>query len=133
MTTALVVWVGSLMVLGAERGAAGAEINTFGEAVWWSFETITTVGYGDFVPVTSMGRFIATLIMLVGISVLGVVSAGVAATLIKQTNVPPAPLPHFGNRRLDYAQHRATCRRFNCRLQQVRPIRGDDQKISDLP
>ncbi len=93
MTTALVVWVGSLMVLGAERGAAGAEINTFGEAVWWSFETITTVGYGDFVPVTSMGRFIATLIMLVGISVLGVVSAGVAATLIKQTNVPPAPPP----------------------------------------
>ena len=40
-----------------------------------------------------MGRFIATLIMLVGISVLGVVSAGVAATLIKQTNVPPAPPP----------------------------------------
>ena len=93
MTTALVVWVGSLMVLSAERGAAGAEINTFGEAVWWSFETITTVGYGDFVPVTSMGRAIATLIMLVGISVLGVVSAGVAATLIKQTNVPPAPPP----------------------------------------
>ncbi len=79
------------MVLSAERGAAGAEINTFGEAVWWSFETIPTVGYGDFDPVTSMGRFIATLIMLVGISVLGVVSAGVAATLIKQTNVPPAP------------------------------------------
>ena len=93
MTTALVVWVGSLMVLSAERGAAGAEITTFGDAVWWSFETITTVGYGDFVPVTSMGRVIATLIMLVGISVLGVVSAGVAATLIKHTNVPPTPPP----------------------------------------
>jgi voltage-gated potassium channel len=93
MTTAFVVWVGSLMVLGAERGAAGAEIKTFGDAIWWSFETITTVGYGDFVPVTSMGRFIATLIMLVGISVLGVVSAGVAATLIKQNPAPPAHTP----------------------------------------
>ena len=93
LTTALVVWVGSLMVLGAERGAAGAEINTFGDAIWWSFETITTVGYGDFVPVTSMGRVIATLIMLVGISVLGVVSAGLAETLIKQNNASPAPTP----------------------------------------
>jgi hypothetical protein len=40
-----------------------------------------------------MGRFIATLIMLVGISVLGVVSAGVAATLIKQNPAPPAHTP----------------------------------------
>jgi len=93
MATALIVWVGSLMVLSAERGASGAEIKTFGDALWWSFETITTVGYGDFVPVTWMGRTLATLIMLVGISVLGVVSAGVAATLIKQNPAPSAPTP----------------------------------------
>ncbi len=84
MATALVVWVGSLMVLSAERGAKGAEITTFGDAVWWSFETITTVGYGDFVPVTISGRVYATLIMLVGISVLGIVSAGMAASLVKR-------------------------------------------------
>ena len=58
MVTALVVWVGSLMVLGAERGATGAEITSFGDAVWWSFETITTVGYGDFVPVTWMTGYV---------------------------------------------------------------------------
>jgi voltage-gated potassium channel len=84
MATALVVWVGSLMVLSAERGAKGAEITSFGDAVWWSFETITTVGYGDFVPVTVTGRVYATLIMLVGISVLGIVSAGMAASLVKR-------------------------------------------------
>jgi voltage-gated potassium channel len=91
--TVLIVWVGSLMVLGAERGAQGAEITSFGDAVWWSFETITTVGYGDFVPVTWPGRFYATLIMLVGISVLGMVTASLAATLVKQapTAAPPAP------------------------------------------
>ena len=97
MATALVVWVGSLMVLSAERGAQGAEITTFGDAVWWSFETITTVGYGDFVPVTWSGRFYATLIMLVGISVLGIVSAGMAASLVKRgvgaSTPAPAPAP----------------------------------------
>lgn len=91
--TVIIVWVGSLMVLSAERGAPGAEITSFGDAVWWSFETITTVGYGDFVPVTWMGRTYATLVMLVGISVLGVVSAGLAATLVTQNASQPAPAP----------------------------------------
>jgi voltage-gated potassium channel len=101
MAMALVVWVGSLMVLSAERGARGAEITTFGDAVWWSFETITTVGYGDFVPVTWTGRIYATLVMLVGISVLGIVSASMAASLVKRgigagssaTAPTPAPAP----------------------------------------
>lgn len=93
MATILIVWVGSLMMLSAERGASGAEITSFADAIWWSFETITTVGYGDFVPVTWTGRIIATLVMLVGISVLGVVSAGLAATLVKQNAAPPVPTP----------------------------------------
>ena len=80
----LIVWVGSLMVLNAERGAAGAEIVSLGDAVWWSFETITTVGYGDFVPVTDLGRFFAVMIMFFGISVLSTVTATVAASLSRR-------------------------------------------------
>ena len=91
LATALVVWVGSLMVLNAERLSSNATITNIGDAVWWAFETITTVGYGDYTPVTGVGRAIAVLIMFVGISVLGVVSAGLAATLVKQT--APAPTP----------------------------------------
>lgn len=84
LATVIVIWIGSLMVLDAERGAKGSDIETIGEAVWWAFETVTTVGYGDYVPVTQVGRFYAVLIMLVGISVLGAVTATLSATLVKQ-------------------------------------------------
>jgi len=87
----LIVWVGGLMVLNAERGAPNAEIVTFSDAIWWGFETITTVGYGDFVPVTSMGRFLAVLIMFVGIGVLSTVTATVAASLARGKSAPPDP------------------------------------------
>jgi voltage-gated potassium channel len=80
----IVVWVGSLMVLNAERSSPKAEIVNIGDSVWWSFETITTVGYGDFVPVTWNGRLIAVLIMLVGISALGAVTATLSAVLVKR-------------------------------------------------
>lgn len=84
--TLLVCFIGSLMVLNAERGAAHATIVTFWDALWWSAETVTTVGYGDMYPVTGGGRIIAVGVMLLGISMLGVVSAGLAATLVKQSS-----------------------------------------------
>jgi len=88
--TIIIVWVGALSVLDAERGAPNSDIENVGEAVWWMFETITTVGYGDFVPVTDAGRTIAVLIMFVGIGLMGVISAGLAATLLKQNQPNPA-------------------------------------------
>lgn len=65
-----------------ERHAPGASIVNFGDALWWGFETISTVGYGDFVPVTIPGRFIAVGLMVGGIFVIGVVTA----TLISDLN-----------------------------------------------
>lgn len=88
--TVIIVWVGSLSVLDVERGAAKAEITSLPDSIWWMFETITTVGYGDFVPVTWAGRAIAVVIMLVGISMLGMVSASLAATILKQNKPDPA-------------------------------------------
>ncbi|MDX3236873.1 potassium channel family protein [Streptomyces sp. ME03-5709C] len=70
---------GSVAVLEAERGSPHGNIRTIGDALWWSFTTMTTVGYGDHAPTTGLGRLIAVGLMLSGIALLGVVTANIAA------------------------------------------------------
>jgi voltage-gated potassium channel len=76
--------VAAAAVFDAERDAPKATIHTFGDGLWWAAGTVTTVGYGDMVPVTLEGRLVAVALMLVGISVLGVVTASVAAWFVGQ-------------------------------------------------
>jgi voltage-gated potassium channel len=80
----LIVFVGALAMLDRERGADGANITNFGDAVWWAFTTITTVGYGDRYPVTTPGRWIAAGVMIAGIALLGTVTATFASWLIER-------------------------------------------------
>ena len=80
--TFMFVYTGSYGVWLAERHAHGANIVNFGDAIWWGFTTISTVGYGDFTPVTIPGRILAVAIMMGGILVIGVVTA----TLISDLN-----------------------------------------------
>jgi voltage-gated potassium channel len=74
----------SLAVLDAERGHPGASINDFGNALWWAVSTISTVGYGDRIPVTVTGRFVATGLMIGGIALLSVVTASIASWLLER-------------------------------------------------
>lgn len=83
--TSLLVLVGALTVLDAEREGDDPTIVTFGDALWWSLTTVTTVGYGDMTPVTGTGRAVAAALMLVGISLLGAITASVAAWFIDRT------------------------------------------------
>ncbi|CAN5160984.1 potassium channel family protein [soil metagenome] len=80
----LLVYVASLAVLEAERGAPEAHITNFGEALWWALTTITTVGYGDLYPVTTTGRVIAALLMIGGISLLGTITATIASWIVQR-------------------------------------------------
>src|SRR5215208_2960061 len=82
-TVALVGFVAALAVLEAERAAPDASITTFGEAVWWTITTISTVGYGDRYPVTVEGRIVAATLMVAGIALLGVVTASIAAWFVE--------------------------------------------------
>jgi voltage-gated potassium channel len=82
----LLVFVASLAVLDSERSAPGATIKDFGDALWWAFVTITTVGYGDYTPVTAEGRLIAVCLMLGGIALLGVVTATLASWIVERVS-----------------------------------------------
>jgi voltage-gated potassium channel len=82
-TVGLVGFVAALAVLEAERSAPDASITTFGEAVWWTITTISTVGYGDRYPVTVEGRIVAATLMVAGIALLGVVTASIAAWFVE--------------------------------------------------
>jgi voltage-gated potassium channel len=79
----LIGFVASLAVLDAERDSPDASITTFGEALWWTLTTISTVGYGDRYPVTFEGRLVAASLMVTGIALLGVVTASIAAWFVE--------------------------------------------------
>ncbi len=82
LSALVLVLVGALAVLDAEQAVPGASIVTFPDALWWAMTTVTTVGYGDLYPVSGAGRVVAASLMVVGISVLGVVTASVAAWFV---------------------------------------------------
>jgi voltage-gated potassium channel len=84
------VLLGAIAVLDAEQDAKGANITTFGDAIWWACTTVTTVGYGDRYPVTTEGRMIAVLLMVVGIGTLGAITASVAAWMVRQVQLEDA-------------------------------------------
>jgi voltage-gated potassium channel len=79
----LLLYAGSLATLEAEHGHSG-KINNFGDALWWSICTVTTVGYGDESPVTGQGRLIAVLLMIGGIGLVGTVTATLASWIVQR-------------------------------------------------
>ena len=78
-----VVALGAVLEWQVEHNAPGANITSLGIAFWWAITTTTTVGYGDTYPVTTVGRLIASCVMVVGIGLIGTVSATVAAWFVK--------------------------------------------------
>jgi len=80
-----IAYVAAVQVTISERGVEGSNIKNFGDGLWWAVTTVTTVGYGDRFPVSTEGRLLAVLLMIAGISLVGVITASVASWFVKMS------------------------------------------------
>jgi voltage-gated potassium channel len=95
LLSALVVLVlASVFVLQFEGKDAEANIQTGGDALWWSWVTITTVGYGDYFPITIGGRIIGFFVMLTGIGIIGALASIFASLLVTPNDTAPTGEPN---------------------------------------
>jgi voltage-gated potassium channel len=76
-------FIAAVEITQAERTAPEGNIKTIGDGLWWAISTVTTVGYGDRFPTTNQGRLIALGLMLLGVSLIGVISATMAAWFVR--------------------------------------------------
>jgi voltage-gated potassium channel len=79
LSVAVLVFVGAAAELAFESHAPGASIHSYGDALWWAMVTITTVGYGDKVPVTAAGRGVAVVFMVTGVAMFGLLTATISS------------------------------------------------------
>jgi voltage-gated potassium channel len=76
--------IGAWLVLLFEGNVRGSNIHSYPSALWWAIVTVTTVGYGDRYPISAGGRIVAAVLMLVGIGLIGVLTATVASVFVKE-------------------------------------------------
>lgn len=79
----LLGYVASLAVLDAERGR-NPQFKTFPDALWWAISTLSTIGYGDKVPITATGRCIAVVLMLGALGFAGSITATLASWIVER-------------------------------------------------
>lgn len=113
----LLIYVSSVAVLDFERGHLGAKITSFGEALWWAITTVTTVGYGDLYPVTVAGRLVAVMLMIGGITLVGVVTASLASWIVER--VSETDTAHQAASSAEIAELRHEVRRLADQLRRV--------------
>ena len=84
IAAAATLFLGAWLVLLFEEHAKGGNIHDYSDALWWAIVTVTTVGYGDRFPVSGGGRAVAVILMLLGIGLIGVLTATVASVFVKE-------------------------------------------------
>lgn len=88
-----VLTVSSILMLQFEGSSPDANILTGGDALWWGLVTITTVGYGDFYPVTSLGRMVGVAVMFAGVGIIGALASILASLLVPPPKTEDAAAP----------------------------------------
>ena len=80
VTTTITVAAGLLMTVIDRKG-----FPSIGSGLWWAVQTVTTVGYGDRVPETAAGQFLAAVVMLLGIGFVTVITASITGAFVSRT------------------------------------------------
>ena len=80
----IVLLIGSILVLDFESESPYSDITDADDAIWWSIVTMTTVGYGDMVPVTPSGRLVGMVVMTAGFALVGVLTGYLANAFAPQ-------------------------------------------------
>ena len=97
----MVLEFGSLGMLRIEQYAAGANITTASDSVWYVIVTISTVGYGDKYPVTNAGRVLGSIIIVIGVGIFGTFTGYLATTFLSSKDTPAATPPSDARRQVE--------------------------------
>ena len=81
MITFVIIIASSIVMLNCEK-VPGSNIKTAGDALWWAVVTVTTVGYGNYYPVTIEGRIVAAILMIAGVGLFGTFTAYISSYFV---------------------------------------------------
>ncbi|MGC8608910.1 MAG: potassium channel family protein [Thermoplasmata archaeon] len=88
----ILVLVGSYLEFISQRSLHGTYIKNYFTAIWFTMETVTTVGYGDVIPINTEGKIIAMFIMISGIGLVGTLTATISAYLVQMKIIKGRPM-----------------------------------------
>jgi voltage-gated potassium channel Kch len=84
VASGIAIFIGTILMYNLESGAENSRMKTLLDALWWCIATVTTVGYGDVVPVTDLGRIVAIVYMFFGITLIAILLAVITNTFYKK-------------------------------------------------
>ncbi|TLX67820.1 MAG: two pore domain potassium channel family protein [Thaumarchaeota archaeon] len=84
ITFGLIILLGTFVMYGIESQVPNSKIKTLLDALWWCVATVTTVGYGDIVPISNIGRMVALFYMFFGISMIAILLSVITNTFYKR-------------------------------------------------
>ena len=127
----LIIFVGmltlevvGLLELYFEEDAPGANITTAGDALWWGYVTATTVGYGDYYPITTGGRLSGLIMLTIGVGLFATFSGFLASTFLSpQRKKPAETAPDLAELQALLAQQEDTTAQIRAKLEQFEVAR----------
>ena len=84
LTLLVLIIISACLMFSIENSAQPGQFDSVAQAIWWSVVTLTTVGYGDITPVTFLGKFVAMIIMLLGVCTMALPAGILAAKFTEE-------------------------------------------------